>query len=87
MSLKVFLQAGVACAALSLAGAAGASAEPLKIALVETLSGPQASTGLLYRAAVLYQLGKINEAAVSTARKSRFSNMTIRVARWALPIA
>ncbi|AEW15927.1 hypothetical protein C064_03156 [Brucella suis 63/252] len=62
MSLKVFLQAGVACAALSLAGAAGASAEPLKIALVETLSGPQASTDLLYRAAVLYQLGKINEA-------------------------
>ncbi|PZX06021.1 branched-chain amino acid ABC transporter substrate-binding protein [Celeribacter halophilus] len=42
--------------------AASAGAEPLKIALVETLSGPQASTGLLYRDAVKYQIGKINES-------------------------
>ena len=45
---------GILCAvALALAPrptpAAGA---PLKIAIVETLSGPQASTGLLYRTAV-----------------------------------
>ncbi|MCX8999372.1 branched-chain amino acid ABC transporter substrate-binding protein [Rhizobiaceae bacterium BDR2-2] len=60
MSLGAVLRAGVACLSLAIAGAA--SAEPLKVALVETLSGPQASTGLLYRAAVLYQLGKINEA-------------------------
>ncbi|CAM5779412.1 branched-chain amino acid ABC transporter substrate-binding protein [Castellaniella caeni] len=37
-------------------------AEPLKIALVETLSGPQASTGLLYRTAVKYGLEEINQA-------------------------
>lgn len=39
-----------------------AQAEPLKIALVETLSGAQASTGLMYRAAVKFQLDKINAA-------------------------
>lgn len=41
---------------------ANASAEPLKIALVETLSGPQASTGLLYRSSAKYQIDKINAA-------------------------
>ncbi|NOL50427.1 branched-chain amino acid ABC transporter substrate-binding protein [Pelistega europaea] len=46
----------------SLLCAAGAQATPLKVALVETLSGPQASTGLLYRSAVKYQLEKINQA-------------------------
>lgn len=60
MSFGAFLRAGVACASLALAGKA--VAEPLKIGLVETLSGPQSSTGLLYRAAVLYQIGKINAA-------------------------
>ncbi|MBE9640190.1 branched-chain amino acid ABC transporter substrate-binding protein [Salipiger mangrovisoli] len=50
-------------AALALVMAAGtAQAEALKIGLVETLSGPQASTGLLYRDAVLYGISKINEA-------------------------
>ena len=39
-----------------------AAGGPLKIGLVETLSGPQASTGLMYRAAVKYQLDKINAA-------------------------
>lgn len=39
-----------------------AQAEPLKIAIVETLSGPQASTGLLYRTAINYELAKINAA-------------------------
>ncbi|NHC61457.1 branched-chain amino acid ABC transporter substrate-binding protein [Paenalcaligenes suwonensis] len=39
-----------------------AQAAPLKIALVETLSGPQASTGLLYRTAVKFELDKINQA-------------------------
>jgi len=38
-----------------------AQAAPLKIALVETLSGPQASTGLLYRTAVKYGLDGINQ--------------------------
>ena len=38
------------------------NAAPLKVALVETLSGPQASTGLMYRAAAKYQFDRINEA-------------------------
>jgi branched-chain amino acid transport system substrate-binding protein len=37
-------------------------AAPLKVALVETLSGAQASTGLLYRTAVKYELDRINAA-------------------------
>ncbi|GGG68378.1 branched-chain amino acid ABC transporter substrate-binding protein [Salipiger pallidus] len=53
---------GTVAMALVMGAAAAAQAEPLKIALVETLSGPQASTGLLYRDAVKYQIGKINEA-------------------------
>ncbi|WP_321366429.1 branched-chain amino acid ABC transporter substrate-binding protein [uncultured Celeribacter sp.] len=53
---------GTAAMALVMGAATVAQAEPLKIALVETLSGPQASTGLLYRDAVKYQIGKINEA-------------------------
>lgn len=39
---------------------AGAQAAPLKIGLVETLSGPQASTGLLFRAATRYAIEQIN---------------------------
>ena len=37
-----------------------AHAAPLKIGVLETLSGPQASTGLAYRAAVRYAVDKIN---------------------------
>ncbi|WP_269499105.1 branched-chain amino acid ABC transporter substrate-binding protein [Castellaniella sp. S9] len=37
-----------------------ATAAPVKIALVETLSGPQAATGLTYRAAVRYAVERIN---------------------------
>ena len=37
-----------------------ATAAPVKIAIVETLSGPQASTGLTYRAAVRYAVDRIN---------------------------
>jgi branched-chain amino acid transport system substrate-binding protein len=37
-----------------------AAAAPVKIALVETLSGPQASTGLTYRSAVRYAVDRIN---------------------------
>lgn len=57
MSKKKF---ALSVIALALAGAV--QAEPLKIALVETLSGPQASTGLLYRSAVKYGIDKINAA-------------------------
>lgn len=45
-----------------LAAGASVAAQPLKIALVETLSGAQASTGLLYRTAVKYELDRINAA-------------------------
>ena len=39
-----------------------ASAAPLKIGLIETLSGPQASSGLTYRTAARYALDRINAA-------------------------
>lgn len=50
---------GLTVCALLAAGAANA-ATPLKVALVETLSGAQASTGLLYRSAVKYEMDRIN---------------------------
>ena len=37
-----------------------ATAAPVRIALVETLSGPQAATGLTYRSAVRYAVDRIN---------------------------
>lgn len=46
---------------LCFAGAA-ASAAPIKIAVIESLSGPQAATGLMYRNAVRYGVEKINAA-------------------------
>lgn len=39
-----------------------AVAAPVKIAILETLSGPQASTGLTYRAAARYAVDKMNAA-------------------------
>lgn len=39
-----------------------AVAAPVKIAVLETLSGPQASTGLLYRAAARYAVDEMNAA-------------------------
>src|ERR1700679_2939632 len=39
-----------------------AQAAPVKIAVLESLSGPQASTGLAYRAAVRYAVDKLNAA-------------------------
>lgn len=54
---------GLFCCTLAAATlAAPVQAAPLKVALVETLSGAQASTGLLYRAAVKYELDRINAA-------------------------
>ncbi|MDI4663008.1 branched-chain amino acid ABC transporter substrate-binding protein [Xanthobacter autotrophicus] len=48
-------------AAMLLASTAGAvCAEPLKVAVIETLSGPQASTGLLFKTAAKYGIDKIN---------------------------
>lgn len=54
------LKAALCCSAAMLVTAGAAGAEPLKVALVETLSGAQASTGLLYRTAVLYEIDRIN---------------------------
>lgn len=48
-------------ASICLASAA-ATAAPVKIGVVETLSGPQASSGLLYRTAVRYAVDRINAA-------------------------
>ncbi|MBP6019301.1 MAG: branched-chain amino acid ABC transporter substrate-binding protein [Burkholderiaceae bacterium] len=48
--------------ACGLVAVTSAQAAPLKVALVETLSGPQASTGLMYRAAAKYQIGNLNDA-------------------------
>jgi branched-chain amino acid transport system substrate-binding protein len=45
------------CLASSIAAAA-----PIKIAVIESLSGPQAATGLIYRNAVRYGVEKINAA-------------------------
>ena len=57
--MKLAFTTGLLC----LAGiAASAQAAPVKIGLIETLSGPQASTGLMFRAAVKYQLDRINAA-------------------------
>ena len=42
--------------------AAGAQAAPVKIGMVETLSGPQASSGQAYRAGVRYAIDKLNAA-------------------------
>lgn len=57
--MKLAFTTGLLC----LAGiAASAQAAPVKIGLIETLSGPQASTGLMFRAAVKYELDRINAA-------------------------
>ena len=49
--------APVLCIASGLAAAA-----PVKIGLIETLSGPQASTGLTFRTAARYAIDRINAA-------------------------
>jgi len=62
---KRHLSAVAATAALTattVLGALPAAAAPVKIGLVETLSGPQASTGQAYRAAVRYTIDQINAA-------------------------
>jgi branched-chain amino acid transport system substrate-binding protein len=45
-----------------LLAAGSASAAPVKIGVLETLSGPQASSGLAYRTAVRYAVDQINAA-------------------------
>ncbi len=50
----------VGALALVYLGAGMAQAAPVKIGIIETLSGPQASTGQTYRAAVRYAVEKMN---------------------------
>src|SRR5690606_37785632 len=50
----------IAIAAALGACAIPAAAAPVKVGLVETLSGPQASSGQAYRAAVRYAIDRIN---------------------------
>ncbi len=52
-----FVLATLAAACLA---CGGALAEPVKIGLLETLSGPQASSGLMFRAGVRYGIDRIN---------------------------
>ena len=52
-------RASLGATALTLLAGAAAAA-PVKIALIETLSGPQASAGLLYRSAVRYAVERMN---------------------------
>ncbi|MGE3915606.1 MAG: ABC transporter substrate-binding protein [Hyphomicrobiaceae bacterium] len=52
--------AAVALAGTALATVQVAQAEPVKIALIETLSGGQAVTGKLFQSAVKYGLAKVN---------------------------
>jgi branched-chain amino acid transport system substrate-binding protein len=59
-SPRAALAAAAAAALLTLG--LGVQAAPLKIGLLETLSGPQASSGQAYRAAVRYAIDKLNAA-------------------------
>lgn len=59
---KLNLSAIAAACALGAFCAVPASAAPVKIGLVETLSGPQASSGQAYRAAVRYTIDQVNAA-------------------------
>jgi len=47
LTLGTTLFAGIACA------------DPLKVALVETLSGPSAATGQMFRAATRFQIERL----------------------------
>ncbi|MBR1222489.1 ABC transporter substrate-binding protein [Bradyrhizobium sp. U87765 SZCCT0131] len=57
-SLLKMLAAGVSLAALM----GAASAEPLKIAMIEALSGPAAQTGIAFTEGMRYGVARINEA-------------------------
>ena len=58
---KLALSAAVALSAVTL-GATASKAEPLKIGIIESLSGSQTSTGRLYARAVKYGVDRINAA-------------------------
>jgi len=59
MISRTIIRPLILCSVLSSLGGV-ASAASVKIALVETLSGPQASTGMTYRDAARYEINKLN---------------------------
>lgn len=59
--MSIFSKSSFGLAVVCL-GTGMALAAPVKIGLVETLSGPQASSGLMYRAAVRYAVDRMNAA-------------------------
>jgi len=59
--LNATLTSGLACA-LGFFAFGAASAAPVKVGVLETLSGPQASSGQAYRAAVRFAVDQINAA-------------------------
>ena len=60
--MTVLRYAGLALAPLAMFAGALAQAAPVKIGLLETLSGSQATTGQAYRAGVRYAVDKMNAA-------------------------
>lgn len=54
--------AALGSVAFLLAGPRAMAGEPLKVALIEMLSGPNAATGSVYVSAAKYQIDKLNEA-------------------------
>jgi len=61
MNARTTLFSSIAASTLALLSGV-AQAAPVKIAVLESLSGPQASTGQAYRAAVRYAVDKLNAA-------------------------
>jgi len=58
--------------ALSVFAATFAFGSPVKVAVIESLSGPQASTGLLYRTATRWGVDRINAAGGWNGQKVEF---------------
>lgn len=60
--MKIRQQIAWALAAVAGTAAGSAAAAPLKIGIVETLSGSQASSGMAFRTAIRYAIDRINAA-------------------------
>lgn len=65
--------------------AGAAQAEALKIGIIESLSGPQTSTGRLFAAAAKFVVDEINKMVASMVRQLRSSNTTMRAEQQARP--
>lgn len=58
--MKLLRPFGAAAAVAACLACGAAAADPLKIGLVETLSGPNAASGLMYRQSARYAIDRIN---------------------------